>query len=102
MDDFGCGYSSLSYLKKLPINMIKIDKSFIYDIKSEDDVKSMAGTIILLAKQLGLSVIGEGVETMDQLNYLKKHDCDMFQGYLVCKPVPEVEIIKLLKETLVS
>ena len=51
----------------------------------------MAGTIILLAKQLGLSVIGEGVETKEQLNYLKKHGCDMFQGYLACKPVPEVE-----------
>ena len=56
LDDFGCGYSSLAYLKVLPINMIKIDKSFIDDINSEDDVKSMAGTIILLAKQLGLSV----------------------------------------------
>ena len=96
LDDFGCGYSSLTYLKMLPINTVKIDKSFINDIKSEDDVKSMTGTIILLAKQLGLSVIDEGVETKEQLNYLKKHGCDMFQGYLVSKPVPEVEITKLL------
>lgn len=96
LDDFGCGYSSLTYLKMLPINMIKIDKSFIDDIKFEDDVKSMSGTIILLAKQLGLIVIGEGVETSDQLNYLKKHGCDLFQGYLASKPVPEVEINKLL------
>lgn len=101
IDDFGCGYSSLTYLKMLPINMIKIDKSFIDDIKSEDDVKSMSGTIILLAKQLGLIVIGEGVETRDQLNYLKKHDCDLFQGYLVSKPVPEIELNKLLKESLI-
>jgi len=65
-------------------------------------VKSMAGAIILLAKQLNLSVIAEGVETKEQLDYLQKHGCDMFQGYLVSKPVPEVEINKLLKESLVS
>ncbi|MBN4049283.1 EAL domain-containing protein [Clostridium estertheticum] len=102
LDDFGCGYSSLTYLKMLPINTIKIDKSFIDDIESEDDVKSMAGAIILLAKQLGLSVIGEGVETVDQLNYLKNNNCDMFQGYIACKPVPEIELTKLLKESLAS
>jgi len=62
----------------------------------------MTGTIILLAKQLGLSIIGEGVETKGQLNYLKKHGCDMFQGYLVSKPIPNVEMNKLLKENLVS
>lgn len=102
LDDFGCGYSSLTYLKTLPINMIKIDKSFIDDILSQDDVKSMSGTIILLAKQLGLTVIGEGVETNDQLNYLKKHDCDLFQGYIFSKPIPEAEINKLLKENLIT
>jgi len=98
LDDFGCGYSSLTYLKMLPINIVKIDKSFIEDIKSEDDVKSMTGSIIILAKKLGLSVIGEGVETKQQLDYLKKHNCDMFQGYLVSKPVPEEEINNLLKK----
>ena len=99
LDDFGCGYSSLAYMKMLPINIIKIDKSFIDDIKAEDDVQSMTGTIILLAKQLGLSVICEGVETMEQLNYLKKHDCDKFQGYLVSKAVPEAETYNLLTLT---
>jgi diguanylate cyclase (GGDEF)-like protein/PAS domain S-box-containing protein len=97
LDDFGCGYSSLTYLKILPIDIVKIDRTFISDIKSEDDVTSMTGTIIILAKKLGLTVIGEGVETKEQLDYLKKHGCDMFQGYLVSKPVPEVEINKLLK-----
>jgi diguanylate cyclase (GGDEF)-like protein/PAS domain S-box-containing protein len=97
LDDFGCGYSSLTYLKVLPIDVVKIDRSFISDIKLEDDVTSMTGTIIILAKKLGLTVIGEGVETKEQLDYLKKHGCDMFQGYLVSKPVPEVEINKLLK-----
>ncbi|MBK5243225.1 bifunctional diguanylate cyclase/phosphodiesterase [Clostridium sp.] len=97
LDDFGCGYSSLTYLKVLPIDVVKIDRSFISDIKLEDDVTSMTGTIIILAKKLGLTVIGEGVETKEQLDYLKKHGCDMFQGYLVSKPIPEVEINKLLK-----
>ena len=97
LDDFGCGYSSLTYLKILPIDIVKIDRSFISDIKSEDDVTSMTVTIIILAKKLGLTVIGEGIETKEQLDYLKKHACDMFQGYLVSKPVPEVEINKLLK-----
>jgi diguanylate cyclase (GGDEF)-like protein/PAS domain S-box-containing protein len=98
LDDFGCGYSSLTYLKMLPINTIKIDKSFINDIKSENDSESITGAIILLAKQLGLRIIGEGVETIDQLNYLRKHGCDLFQGYLAHKPAPEAEINKLLKE----
>jgi diguanylate cyclase (GGDEF)-like protein/PAS domain S-box-containing protein len=98
LDDFGCGYSSLKYLKMLPINTVKIDKSFIDDIKSEDDVKGMARSIILLAKQLGLSVIGEGVETNEQLSYLKKHGCDRFQGYLISKPVPEIEASSLLMQ----
>lgn len=96
LDDFGCGYSSLKYLKMLPINTVKIDKSFIDDIKAEDDVKGMARSIILLAKQLGLNVIGEGVETKEQLSYLKKHGCDRFQGYLISKPVPEIEASNLL------
>ena len=100
LDDFGCGYSSLTYLKMLPINIVKIDKSFIEDIKSEDDLQSMTGNIILLSKQLGLSVIGEGVETKEQLNYLKKHGCDMFQGYLVSKPVPEVEVNDFLRKSI--
>lgn len=97
LDDFGCGYSSLTYLKMLPINILKIDRSFISDIQSEDDTKNMTNIIILLARQLGLKVIAEGVEVNHQLEYLKKHGCDLFQGYLVSKPVPEEEIIKLIK-----
>ena len=99
LDDFGCGYSSLTYLKMLPLNIVKIDRSCISNIKSEDDVTSMTGTLITLAKKLGLTVIGEGVETKEQLDYLKKHGCDMFQGYLVSKPVPEVEMNGFLKIT---
>jgi len=81
----------------LPINIVKIDKSFIDDIKSEEDTKTMTNIIILMAKQLGLNVIAEGVEYKHQLNYLKKHGCDMFQGYLVSKPLPAADIINLIK-----
>lgn len=97
LDDFGCGYSSLTYLKMLPINIVKIDRSFIMDIQSEDDTKNMTNIIILMARQLGLNVIAEGVEFKYQLNYLKKHGCDMFQGYLISKPVPAEEVINLIK-----
>lgn len=97
LDDFGCGYSSLTYLKMLPINIVKVDKSFISDIETVDDTKNMTSIIILLAKQLGLKVVAEGVEERHQLEYLKKHGCDMFQGYLVSKPVPEAEIIRLME-----
>lgn len=98
LDDFGCGYSSLTYLKMLPINIVKIDRSFIADIESEEDTKNMTNIILLLARQLGLSVIAEGVEAKYQLDYLKKHGCDMFQGYLVSRPVPEETVINLIRE----
>ncbi|MEG0772148.1 EAL domain-containing protein [Clostridium sp.] len=97
LDDFGCGYSSLTYLKTLPINIVKIDSSFIMDIQCEEDTKNMTNIIILMARQLGLNVIAEGVELKHHLNYLKKHGCDMFQGYLISKPVPEEEFDRLIK-----
>lgn len=96
LDDFGCGYSSLTYLKLLPINIVKVDRSFIDDIKSEDDAKNMTNIIILMARQLGLNVIAEGVEAAHHLNYLKKHGCDMFQGYLISKPVPPMDVVDLI------
>lgn len=97
LDDFGCGYSSLTYLRMLPANIIKIDRTFIEDIESGQGERNITNIIILLAKQLGLKVIAEGVEDMYQLNYLKKYDCDMFQGYFISKPVPEEEFINLMK-----
>jgi EAL domain-containing protein (putative c-di-GMP-specific phosphodiesterase class I) len=96
LDDFGCGYSSLTYLKQLPIDVLKIDKSFVDDILSTTDEKCIMGSIITLAQILGLKVIAEGVETNEQLSYLKRHTCDLFQGYLVSKPVFEEKIIELL------
>lgn len=97
LDDFGCGYSSLTYLKRLPINILKIDRSFILDIQSEEEEKNMISIIILLAKLLDMKIVAEGVEFEHQLSYLKKQGCDMFQGYLISKPVPKAEFSRLMK-----
>lgn len=97
LDDFGKGYSSFSYLKQLPITTLKIDKSFIDNIAVEKKSNYITGIIIELGKQIGLSVVAEGVETVDQLTALKKYDCEKIQGYLYCKPKPVEEIIKFME-----
>ena len=99
IDDFGTGYSSLSYLKRFPINRIKIDRSFVRDITIEKSGDDMVNSIIALGHCMGLKVLAEGVETEDQLNYLKDHGCDEVQGYYYSKPVPEDEFLKLCKKT---
>jgi EAL domain-containing protein (putative c-di-GMP-specific phosphodiesterase class I) len=87
LDDFGTGYSSLNYLTKLPIDTLKVDKSFVdYILKSEEDT-SVVTTIISLAKSLKLDVVAEGVETAEQFEFLKQLNCDKFQGYYFSKPV---------------
>lgn len=96
LDDFGKGYSSLNYLKQLPITTLKVDKSFIDYIigENEDD---LVGYIISIGKSMGMCVIAEGVEYQNQLDYLNRHDCDKIQGFLFSKPIPEREIFKLLE-----
>ena len=96
LDDFGTGYSSLSYLAQMPINTIKIDKSFIDSIDKSTTERSLTGTIIMLGHQLGLSVIAEGVETEEQLEYLKRYKCHKVQGYYFSKPLPSGQILDLL------
>lgn len=88
IDDFGTGYSSLSYLKRFPIDHLKIDRCFVKDIADNKSDENIATTIILMAHNLGLSVIAEGVETEDQLGVLKQHRCNEAQGYHFSKPVP--------------
>lgn len=97
LDDFGQGYSSLNYIRLLPISTIKIDKSFIADI-GQDDSENIAGAIIVLAHRLGLRVVAEGVEVPEQLNYLKGYHCDEVQGYLISKPLPAEDVLKLLED----
>ena len=92
IDDFGIGYSSLSYLVRLPIDSLKIDKSFIDNIHNSKEAKAIVSAIINLCRDLNLKVIAEGVENVDQLHYLKKIKCDIGQGYYYSKPVSLREI----------
>lgn len=98
IDDFGTGYSSLSYLKQFPIDKIKIDKSFVSDIADSDENNSaIVSAIVAVAHHLKLKVIAEGVETADQLEYLREQKCDMLQGYYFSPPVPAGEFERLME-----
>jgi diguanylate cyclase (GGDEF)-like protein/PAS domain S-box-containing protein len=87
IDDFGTGYSSLSYLKRLPIDSLKIDKEFVGDITTDPDDEAITSTIITMAHSLGLNVVAEGVETAEQLEYLREQRCDEIQGYWLAMPM---------------
>jgi diguanylate cyclase (GGDEF)-like protein len=97
IDDFGTGYSSLNYLKRFPIDTLKIDQSFIKDITKDPDDYAIASTIIAMAHNLRLTVIAEGVETKEQLEMLRNKNCNEVQGYYFSKPLPENKLKQLLK-----
>ena len=97
MDDFGTGYSSLSYLKKFPIDVIKIDRSFIKDIPENQDDMEITSAVIAMAHNLKLKVVAEGIETAAQLAFLRRHKCDVGQGYLFDRPISSRELIERLR-----
>jgi diguanylate cyclase (GGDEF)-like protein/PAS domain S-box-containing protein len=96
IDDFGTGFSSLSYLKQFPIDILKIDKSFVMNLEWDEANASIATAVISLAHNLNLKVVAEGIETEEQLQFLKEHQCDFGQGYLISRPVEMAEAIELV------
>lgn len=98
IDDFGTGYSSLLYIAKLPLDTLKIDRSFIIKMTESTNDRAVVAAVISLAHQLGLTVVAEGVDSEDQVQLLKKHDCDEFQGFLFARPVPSEAIEAVLRK----
>ena len=95
IDDFGTGYSSLAYLRQLPLDKLKIDRAFVKDIPDGDD-GTIASSIIALASALDLKIVAEGVETQEQLDFLRRHDCDLYQGFFHSRPVKASEVTRYL------
>lgn len=100
VDDFGTGHSSLSYLKRLPVTTLKIDRSFVNGVPLERHDNGIVSTIIAMADMLGLSVVAEGVEKQEQANFLRRHNCTIVQGWLTGRPVPAEKARMLLTERL--
>lgn len=98
IDDFGTGYSSLSYLRMFPIHHLKLDRSFVEEIGIDEDSSVICDATIGLAHNLGLSVVAEGVETQQQLDYLRARGCDLAQGYLISRPVPAGEVMAFIRQ----
>ncbi|CAA7616354.1 PAS:GGDEF [Magnetospirillum sp. LM-5] len=97
IDDFGTGYSSLAYLKRFPVNTVKIDRAFVRDLDHDEDGRVIANAIISLAHSLSLSTIAEGVETESQAALLARHGCDEIQGYLIGRPVPATDFVAFVR-----
>ncbi|RBP32481.1 diguanylate cyclase (GGDEF)-like protein [Marinobacter pelagius] len=102
IDDFGVGYSSLGYLRDFPVDLLKIDRSFITSVTERHDDSVITRAVINLAHNLGIRVIAEGVETEEQLDFLRQHGCNLVQGYLISRPIPAVELEKALEAGLLN
>lgn len=100
IDDFGTGYSSLSYLKKMPAHIIKIDRSFVDGMLVGKADKQIVASTISMVQNLGMKVVAEGIEQVAQFELLKEYQCDMAQGFLIAKPIPETELFSELEEKL--
>lgn len=101
LDDFGTGFSSLSYLIKLPIHAVKIDRSFIQDLHKYDQSKDVVKAIIQVARNLNKMVVAEGVETKEQLEFLRLQQCDAVQGYYFSRPLPAAQAEELLEKHII-
>ena len=97
IDDFGTGYSSLAYLQRFPIDVLKIDRSFVRDIETDTGSAAMVAAIVSLSHDLGMRVIAEGVETAPQREFLRARGCDEIQGYLYSRPLPAAGFEQLLQ-----
>ncbi len=97
IDDFGTGHSSLSYLKRFSVDTLKIDRSFVRDTPNDPEDCAIATAIVALAHSLKLKVVAEGVETKDQLAFLRGLDCDEMQGYLLSRPLPPTQLVAWLQ-----
>jgi len=98
VDDFGTGYSSFSYLTRFPINILKIDQSFVCDLPDKKSAITIVSAIANMAKSLGLKTVAEGVETREQAEFLTRLGCDQLQGYFYSRPVPADDFARLLEK----
>ena len=96
LDDFGTGYSSLAYLKRFPLDVLKIDRSFIAGLGRDEEDSAIVAAIVQMARTLGLTVVAEGVERPEQLERLRELDCDRAQGRLIAEPMPAAEVERLM------